>query len=136
MKYIFILATLLFLMSPVLVHAKEIRGWRDWPAGPTIISTEAPHNGLATVRFIKPEFAGKKVKIGVNIRYQSAAGYKGIKWDYQKTTSVLDKNGQGSIQLKGLKDRKTYNITVSLTPIEPHAVPTQPSKLKKLRTVH
>lgn len=135
----FLFASALLLVSMVsfaLFSASAKAGWRDWPKAPTVLSADAVVNGQSMVRFVHSDFSGKRVKVYAMLRYRVDKDKEhptGIAWADQSVVTVLDKSGNGSILLKNLKDRKTYNVMVSLRQLEPHVVQTQTSKLKKLR---
>lgn len=135
MKLFVILAVIIFLVLPASVEASQ-GGWETWPKAPKIVSIDPITNGQSTIRFSKPQYAGKRVKVYVLLRYEVEKSSKhpyGIAWSNREATVVLDGAGNGSIQLKKLKDEKKYYYSLSLKRLEPHIERTKETKMKKLR---
>lgn len=130
MKQLLMLFVLL-LVLPIPAHA----GWRDLPSGPKILSVDPVVKKQTTVYFSKPQFAGKRVKVYVLLRYEvdrSSQHPYGLMWVNREATVVLDSNGKGSIQLTKIREDKCY-FSLSLKQLEPHIERTQATKFKKLR---
>lgn len=131
MRYLAALTIALFLVFPASAQA----GSRDLPK-PRILSVDLVTNEQSMIRFSLPKYANRRVKVYVTLRYEVEESPKhpyGIAWANREAIMVLDGVGNGSIQLKKLKNEKKYYFALTVKRLEPHVEWSQSTKMKKLR---
>lgn len=102
---------------------------------PKILSAGTVVLGSSVVAFSHPQFAGKRVKVYAYLRYNGKSeDSTGIVVKDQQFFTQLDRSGAGSIRLSGLKDGKTYRVSLVLKRLEPSVQWTTQSEWKKLHT--